>query len=70
MWYQALRSMGMILSVNWNAAQKNSHMLIMNIFKPSLNPIGSMYGIFTYMFHKIQPNVGKYKNEGESNNAF
>ena len=25
-----------------------------------LNPIGSMYGIFTYMYHKNQPNVGKY----------
>ena len=24
-----------------------------------LNPIGSMYGIFTYIYHKNQPNVGK-----------
>ncbi len=23
-------------------------------------PIGSMYGIFTYIYHKIQPNVGIY----------
>ncbi len=23
-------------------------------------PIGSMYGIFAYIYHKIQPNVGKY----------
>ena len=23
-------------------------------------PIGSMYGIFNYMYHKNQPNVGKY----------
>ena len=23
-------------------------------------PIGSMYGIFTYIYHKHQPNVGKY----------
>ena len=23
-------------------------------------PIGSMYGIFTYIHHKNQPNVGKY----------
>ena len=23
-------------------------------------PIGSMYGIFTYICHKNQPNVGKY----------
>ena len=23
-------------------------------------PIGSMYGLFTYIYHKIQPNVGNY----------
>ena len=23
-------------------------------------PIGSMYGIFSYIYHKNQPNVGKY----------
>ena len=23
-------------------------------------PTGSMYGIFTYIYHKIQPNVGEY----------
>ena len=23
-------------------------------------PIGSMYGIFTYIYHKDQPNVGIY----------
>ncbi len=26
-------------------------------------PIGSMYGIFTYIYHKNQPNVGQYKNQ-------
>ena len=26
---------------------------------PKTNPIGSMYGIFTYVYHKNQP-VGKY----------
>ena len=25
-----------------------------------LMPVGSMYGIFTYIYHKNQPNVGKY----------
>ena len=25
-----------------------------------INPIGSMYGIFAYIYHKHQPNVGKY----------
>ena len=27
-------------------------------------PIGSMYGIFTYIYHKNQPNVGKYTIDG------
>ena len=30
----------------------------------SFIPIGSMYGIFTYMFQKNQPNVGKYAIHG------
>ena len=29
-----------------------------------LNPIGSMYGIFTYIYPKKQPNVGKYTIHG------
>ena len=28
------------------------------------HPIGSMYGIFTYIYHKNQPNVGKYTIHG------
>ena len=27
-------------------------------------PIGSMYGIFTYIYHQNQPNVGKYSIHG------
>ena len=27
-------------------------------------PIESMYGIFTYFYHKNQPNVGKYTIHG------
>ena len=27
-------------------------------------PIASMYGIFTYIYHKNQPNVGKYTIHG------
>ena len=27
-------------------------------------PIGSMYGIFTYIYHKDQPNVGRYTIHG------
>ena len=29
-----------------------------------LYPIGSMYGIFTYIYHKNQPNVAKYTIHG------
>ena len=31
---------------------------------PFLIPIGSMYGIFTYIYHKNHPNVGKYTIHG------
>ena len=31
---------------------------------PIALPIGSMYGIFTYIYHKNQPNVGKYTIHG------
>ena len=34
------------------------------IKRTNLIPIGSMYGIFTYMFQKNQPNVGKYTIHG------
>ena len=27
-------------------------------------PIGSMYGLFTYIYHKVQPNGGKYTKHG------
>ena len=27
-------------------------------------PIGSMYGIFTYIYHKNQPNIGNYSIHG------
>ena len=32
--------------------------------KRSSYPIGSMYGIFPYIYHKNQPNVGKYTIHG------
>ena len=28
------------------------------------SPIESMYGVFTYIYHKNQPNVGKYNIHG------
>ena len=35
------------------------------VTKPSfVTPIGSMYGIFTYIYHKFMPNVGKYSIHG------
>ena len=40
------------------------HGFIQYIFLPSTVPIGSMYGIFTYIYHKNQPNVGKYTIHG------
>ena len=33
-------------------------------------PIGSMYGIFTYIYHKNQPNVGKYTIHGSHGIVF
>ena len=33
-------------------------------FLPFLPPVGSMYGIFTYIYHKCKPNVGKYSIHG------
>ena len=46
--------------------------------KKTLKPIGSMYGIFTNIYHKNQPNVGEYTihgsygkgNESSSNHQF
>jgi len=31
-------------------------------------PIASMYGIFTYIYHENQPNVGKYTIHGSYGN--
>ena len=33
-------------------------------------PIGSMYGIFTYIYHKFKPNVGKYDMDGMGMSIF
>ena len=34
--------------------------LFQSRYSKYLYPIGSMYGIFTYIYHTIQPNVGRY----------
>ena len=36
----------------------------MSLVWPVVIPIESMYGIFTYIYHKNQPNVGKYTIRG------
>ena len=33
-------------------------------FSAYMYPIPSMYGIFTYIYHENQPNVGKYTIHG------
>ena len=38
--------------------------LTFEVFGESIVPIGSMYGIFSYIYHKNQPNVGKYTIHG------
>ena len=35
-----------------------------------LNPIVSMYGIFSYIYHKNQPNVGIYTIHGSYGNGW
>ena len=34
------------------------------LFGLVIKPIGSMYGIFGHIYHKNQPNVGKYTIHG------
>ena len=38
--------------------------IIRAVSQESYLPIGSMYGIYTYIYHKNQPNVGKYTKHG------
>ena len=37
-----------------------------SFFPVFFQPICSMYGIFTYVYHKFKPNVGKYSIHGAS----
>ena len=39
------------------------------LIPPHCNPIRSMYGRFTYIYHKNQPNVGKYTIHGSYGNG-
>ena len=47
----------------WSWAGKNP-----KFWHWAFNPIGSMYGIFTCIYHKNQPNVGKYTIHGSYGN--
>ena len=38
--------------------------------RQGINPIGSMYGIFTYIYHKFEPNVGEYTIHGSYGNRY
>ena len=54
-----LTGMPVILLVGWQSLPKtHRHVRIPQ------NTIVSMYGIFTYIYHKNQPNVGKYTING------
>ena len=68
------RALCFFQSVFLNITKSQSHQLFtsfgaflcrknVNLFKFP-KPIGSMYGIFTYIYHKNQPNVGKYAIHG------
>ena len=41
-----------------HSVHKSPRLLFPKVIKPF--PIGSMYGLFTYIYHKFEPNVGKY----------
>ena len=36
----------------------------MGVIVKHAKPIRSMYGVFTYIYHRNQPNVGKYTIHG------
>ena len=47
------------------ATKSNSVRALETLEDPGIiYPIGSMYGIFAYIYHKNQPNVGKYTIHG------
>ena len=44
----------------WESEETKKNHRFARFFFGSMFPIASMYGIFTYIYHKNQPNVGKY----------
>ena len=50
---------------SWDSRSQTSNVILIltvtsKVYTIGIYPRGSMYGIFTYIYHKNQPNVGKY----------
>ena len=58
--------------IDYSVLSKDCNKPILQVFLLKTHqyfwPIGSTYGIFTYICHKNQPNVGKYTIHGSSGN--
>ena len=54
-------------SQHFEKSRRKHESTLREVITPGMNaspgvlwPIGSMYGIFAYIYHSFQPNVGKY----------
>ena len=54
--------MSMVVSIG--GLQPAAHPMEVGTVAEVYKPIGSRYGIFTYIYHQNQPNVGKYTIHG------
>ena len=52
------------ISMSENSGKRKFFMKPFSEGEPGSLPIGSMYGIFTYIYHNNQPNVVKYTIHG------
>ena len=59
-----LRSIHHPSSTSYSKKKLTTILKLLALQSHELYPIGSMYGIFTYIYHKNQPNVGKYTIRG------
>ena len=63
LWWEGPRT-----SLNrWRGTKTHDPYIPLNkhlICQVNMLPLGSMYGIFTYIYHKNQPNVGVYTRHG------
>ena len=53
-----------VLMVMYHATSRNTTITPPKTASKYTKPIGSMLGIFTYIYHKNQPNEGKYTIHG------